>query len=120
MTLKSIPEALDIRNHILKSFEAALNATEESRLSSLLTFVIVDGGATGVELAGALAEMKKYILPKDYPELDPESMQVTLVDSTAKLLGSMSEKASASALRFAFLLQMSSGWPALLETFCRG
>ncbi|HUW93894.1 MAG TPA: NAD(P)/FAD-dependent oxidoreductase [Bacteroidales bacterium] len=115
MTLKSIPEALDIRNHILQSFEAALNTPEENRSSSLLAFVIVGGGPTGVELAGALAEMKKYILPKDYPELDPARMQVTLIDSNAKLLGSMSEKASASALRFVKKL----GVNVILNTFVR-
>jgi NADH:ubiquinone reductase (H+-translocating) len=100
LTLKTISEALYIRNHILQSFEKALNTRSEEEIDSLLSFVIVGGGPTGVELAGALAEMRKYILPKDYPELDQRKMKVTIIDATSKLLGSMSEKASRNALRF--------------------
>lgn len=100
MTLKSVPDALAIRNHILASFEKALNKDNEDEINSLLTFVIVGGGATGVELAGALAEMKKYILPKDYPELDQHKMQVIIIDASGKLLGSMSEQASKNSLKY--------------------
>jgi NADH:ubiquinone reductase (H+-translocating) len=100
MTLKSIPEALDIRNHILNSFESALTTHNEAEVDELLNFVIVGGGPTGVELAGALAEIRKYVVPKDYPELDSERMRVTLIDAGPKLLGSMSEESSSKALRF--------------------
>lgn len=100
MTLKSIPEALSIRNHLLQSIEEALNSEEKDAMISLMTFLIVGGGATGVELAGALAEMKKYILPKDYPELDPGIMTVTLIDASPRLLGSMSIFASENALKY--------------------
>ena len=107
MTLKSIPEALGIRNHILESFEEALSVTDDTRVASLLSFVIVGGGATGVELAGALAEMKKYILPKDYPEIDPAKMQVTLIDASDRLLGSMSQQASENAFIFVKKLKIN-------------
>ncbi|NDW17922.1 NAD(P)/FAD-dependent oxidoreductase [Dysgonomonas sp. 216] len=95
--LKSIPEALLMRNRILMSLENALNAKNEDELKRLLTFVIVGGGATGVELAGALADMKKTILPKDYPELDFSKMEIHLVDASPRLLFGMSENASANA-----------------------
>ena len=66
-------------------------------MRELLTFVIVGGGATGVELSGALADMKKTILPKDYPELDFNKMEIHLVDASPRLLFAMSEEASAKA-----------------------
>jgi NADH:ubiquinone reductase (H+-translocating) len=100
MTLKSIPEALYMRNHILQSFERALTTQNDDEVDELLNFVIVGGGPTGVELAGALAEMRKYVLPKDYPELDNMKMKVTIIDATSKLLGTMSEKSSLNALKF--------------------
>lgn len=100
MPLKTIPEALFIRNHILHSFEKALNTHNEDEIDLLLTFVIAGGGPTGVELAGALAEMRKYVLPKDYPELDHRKVKITIIDAAPKLLASMSENASRKALRF--------------------
>ena len=92
--LKSVSESLLIRNRILLSFEQALNTTSPEELKKMLTFVIIGGGATGVELAGALADMKKNILPKDYPELDLNLMQIHLVDASPRLLAAMSEHAS--------------------------
>ncbi|GIW91878.1 MAG: hypothetical protein KatS3mg109_2310 [Pirellulaceae bacterium] len=68
--MKSVSEAIALRNTILANFEAAMNEKDPERVARLLNVVIVGGGPTGVELAGALAEMKKFILPKDYPELD--------------------------------------------------
>lgn len=95
--LKSISESLLARNRILLSFEKALSVKAEEKLKELLTFVIVGGGATGVELAGALADMKKTVLPKDYPELDFNKMEIHLVDASPRLLFGMSEEASAKA-----------------------
>jgi len=95
--LKSISEALLARNRILLSFEKALSVRSEEKLKELLTFVIVGGGATGVELSGALADMKKTVLPKDYPELDFNKMEIHLVDASPRLLFGMSEEASAKA-----------------------
>lgn len=95
--LKSISESLLARNRILLSFEKALSARTEEKVRELLTFVIVGGGATGVELAGALADMKKTVLPKDYPELDFDKMEIHLVDASPRLLFAMSPEASAKA-----------------------
>lgn len=95
--LKSISESLLARNRILLSFEKALTARTENKVRELLNFVIVGGGATGVELAGALADMKKTVLPKDYPELDFDKMEIHLVDASPRLLSGMSETASAKA-----------------------
>ena len=55
----------------------------------LLSFLVVGGGPAGVEIAGALGEMKKYVLPKEYPDIDPEEVRITLVEGTGKLLGAM-------------------------------
>lgn len=97
--LKSVSESLLLRNRMLLSFEEALSAKDEDELKEILTFVIVGGGATGVELAGALADMRKSILPKDYPEIDFSKMEIHLVDASPRLLFAMSEKASEGAAK---------------------
>ncbi len=95
--LKSVSESLLMRNRILLSLEEALSASDEDELKETLSFVIVGGGATGVELAGALADMQKSILPKDYPEIDFSKMEIHLVDASPRLLFAMSENASEKA-----------------------
>ena len=95
--LKSVSESLLARNRILLSFEEAVGAKDDEHLKEILSFVIVGGGATGVELSGALADMRKTILPKDYPEVDFKKMEIHLVDASPRLLSGMSEKASAKA-----------------------
>ncbi|NUY82603.1 NAD(P)/FAD-dependent oxidoreductase [Flavobacterium sp. MAH-1] len=87
--MKSVPEAMQLRNRILETFEQAL-ITPPDQLQSLLNFVIVGGGPTGVELAGALAEMKKNILPKDYPDQDFSKLTVYLLEGLPNLLNAMS------------------------------
>jgi NADH dehydrogenase len=88
--MKSVPEAIQLRNRILQTFEDVLVAKPEN-LQSLLNFVIVGGGPTGVELAGALAEMKKNILPKDYPDKDFSKLTIYLLEGTPNVLNPMSE-----------------------------
>ena len=88
--MKSIGESLGLRNTILINFEKALNTTDLTEQRTLMNLVIVGGGPTGVELSGALAEMKNYVLPKDYPELDFRNMHIYLVEAGKKLLGAMS------------------------------
>ncbi|WP_211165376.1 NAD(P)/FAD-dependent oxidoreductase [Flavobacterium silvaticum] len=88
--MKSVPEAIQLRNRILETFEQAVLAPE-AEMQSLLNFVIVGGGPTGVELAGALAEMKKYILPKDYPDQDFSKLTVYLLEGLPNLLNAMSD-----------------------------
>jgi len=98
MQLKSIPDALDLRSDILQEFEKALHANgSEERI---LNFVIVGGGPTGVETAGALAEIKKNVLPSDYSELDASKMQVYLIEAAPRVLASMSEISSHKAKQF--------------------
>ena len=97
--LKNVSEALLMRNRILLSFEEALCADNEEKLRRKLTFIVVGGGATGIELAGALADMKRSILPKDYPELDFSKMEIHLIDASPRLLTAMSEEASAEAAK---------------------
>ena len=81
--MKTIPEAIQLRNRILQTFEDALNTTDQDKLQSLLNFVIVGGGPTGVELAGALSEMKRYILPKDYPDKDFSKLTIYLLEGSS-------------------------------------
>lgn len=100
MEMKSIPQSLNIRSLILENFEAALLTSDIEERTALMNFVIVGGGPTGVELAGALAEMKKGILPKDYPDLDIRLMQINLIQGSDKLLDAMSSKASKKAEDF--------------------
>ncbi len=96
--LKSISEALYLRNKILEDLEKALMIKGDEDISPLLDIVIVGGGPTGVEIAGALAELKKHILPRDYPDLEVEKMNIHLIQSANSLLPSMSEKSSSKAL----------------------
>lgn len=95
--LKSISEAILIRNRILLSLEQAANNTNKEELNQFLCFTIIGGGATGVELAGALADMKKFVLPKDYPEINFEKMEIHLIDASPRLLAGLSERASKTA-----------------------
>lgn len=92
--MKSTVEALQIRHRLIQNFEDALLAKTDEDVQRLMNIVIVGGGATGVEIAGALAEMKRYVLPKDYPELDFNKMNIYLVEGGDRTLGSMSEKSS--------------------------
>lgn len=100
MAMKTIPQSLNIRSLILENFEQAVLTKDESEKNSLINFVLVGAGPTGVELAGALAEMKKAILQKDYPDLDIAKMEINLIQSGDRILNTMSEKSSAEAERF--------------------
>lgn len=96
--MKSVSEALYLRNTILSDYEKAITATEYGFRQGYLDIVIVGGGPTGVEVAGALAEMRKYIIPKDYPEIDNEEIDIHLVQGGDRLLEGMSERCSGKAL----------------------
>jgi NADH dehydrogenase len=93
LPMKSVGEALGLRNRLLENFEKALVSDNEEDKAALLTVVVVGGGPTGVEVSGTLAEMKRHVLPKDYPELDFDLMQIYIVESGAELLGPMSKNA---------------------------
>jgi len=89
--MKSVPEAIQLRNRILETFEDAVS-TKTDDLQYLLNFVIVGGGPTGVELAGALAEMKKNVLPKDYPDKDFSKLTIYLLEGSPYVLNPMSDE----------------------------
>ena len=100
MQLKSIPDALDLRSDILQEFEKALSEKNADNIDRILNFVVVGGGPTGVETAGALAEIKKNVLPADYKELDAKKMQVHLIEAAPRVLAAMSEISSRKAKQF--------------------
>ncbi|MCL6275338.1 NAD(P)/FAD-dependent oxidoreductase [Muricauda sp. 2012CJ35-5] len=100
MAMKTIPQSLNLRSLILENFEQALLTDDLHERDALMNFVIVGGGPTGVELAGALAEIKKGILPKDYPDLDTRRAQINLVQGGDRLLPAMSKIASSKAEKF--------------------
>lgn len=98
--MKSVSEALTLRNTILLHLENALSETDRENKKRLMNIVVVGGGPTGVEVSGTLAEMKKCILPKDYPELDFKMMQVYLLEGSPKVLNGMSQHASEKAHKY--------------------
>lgn len=100
MQMKDIPQALDLRSYILENFEEALLTENDPDREELVNIAIVGGGPTGVELAGAIGEMRKSILPKDYPELDFRKMQIHLFESGDRLLGAMHPDNSAKSLKY--------------------
>lgn len=100
LSMKTTAEAIFLRNRILQSFEKAMFENDLKVKQKLLSIAIVGGGPTGVELAGAIAEMRNHILPKDYPEIDFSMMNVMLFEASDRLLISMSQKSSNKALQF--------------------
>ncbi|HEY6505799.1 MAG TPA: FAD-dependent oxidoreductase, partial [Chitinophagaceae bacterium] len=98
--MKSTVEALQLRYRILHNLEESLTIKDKAELQRRMNMVVVGGGPTGVEISGALAEMKKYILPKEYPELDFSKMNIYLLEGAGKTLGTMSEKSSAHSLKY--------------------
>jgi NADH:quinone reductase (non-electrogenic) len=98
--MKSTVEALQLRHKLISNFEEALLVKGPAELQRLMNIVVVGGGPTGVELSGALAGMKSYVLPKDYPELDFSKMNIYLLEGNDRTLATMSEKSSADSLRY--------------------
>ena len=115
--MKSTVEALQLRHRLLHNFEDALTAKSAAELQSLMTIVIVGGGPTGVELSGAIADMRKYQLPKDYPELDFGKMKIILLEGTGKTLGGMSNKSSEQSAKYLLKLGVIVMTNTLLKTF---
>lgn len=100
MPMKTVTEALHLRSLILQNFEQALLTTDVAEREALMTHVIVGGGPTGVELAGSLCELKKHVLPNDYPELDFRKMRVILVENGGEVLQAMSPASRVKAKRY--------------------
>ncbi|MCG7858424.1 NAD(P)/FAD-dependent oxidoreductase [Flavihumibacter sediminis] len=99
-SMKSTVEALQIRHRLMENLEAAVTENDPDELQRLLNVVVVGGGATGVEVSGAIAEMKNYVLPKDYPELDFGNMNIYLVEGSGKVLSTMSSESSEQAAKY--------------------
>lgn len=97
--LKSLKESLNLRSLLLENLEKAAITTDEKERQQLTNVVIVGGGPAGVELAGALAEFKKFVLPKDYPYFNKETMNLYLIEAGTRLLAAMSESSSATTLK---------------------
>ncbi|HQW23120.1 MAG TPA: NAD(P)/FAD-dependent oxidoreductase [Bacteroidia bacterium] len=91
LALKSVTDALNIRSFVLQKFEAALLEKSKEEQKRMMNFVVVGGGPTGVEISGALAELKRHVLPHDYPELDISMMEISILESGENVLDVMSE-----------------------------
>lgn len=100
LPMKTVKEALELRNALLTNLEEALTSTSEEECDELLNVVVAGGGATGVEIAGVLAEMKRFVLPRDYPGLPADRMRIRLVEAADRLLAGMSRHSSDAAARF--------------------
>ena len=98
--MKTVPEAMGLRNALLSNFERALTCATEEERQELLNVVIVGGGATGVEIAGALSEMKRYVIPYDYPDMDSSLMHIYLIEAGDRLLTGLSQESSQKAYDF--------------------
>ncbi len=93
-TLKSAPQSIRCRNQILYNLEKAANTKDPETRRRLLSFVVIGGGPTGVEIAGALGEMKRYVVPREYPSIPQQDMRIVLVEAAPKLLGTMDPRSS--------------------------
>lgn len=98
--MRTLSEAMGLRNALLSNLERALTCATEEERQELLNVVIVGGGATGVEIAGAISEMKRYVIPYDYPDMDASHMHIYLLEAADKLLAAMSPESSEKALKF--------------------
>lgn len=100
MPMKTVEEAMAMRNALLANLEKSLTTEDLKERQALQNIVIVGGGATGVEVSGALSEMKKFVIPKDYPEMEIHKVNVYLIEAGPKLLAAMSANASENAEKF--------------------
>jgi NADH dehydrogenase len=114
--MKTIAEVIDLRNNLLMNFENALMTQEEIEKEKFLNIVIIGGGPSGVEIAGALAEMNKHIIPKDYPELKTNIPKIHLIEAEERILSMMSHESSEKAREFL----EKSGVNVLLKTKATG
>ena len=97
--LKDIPDAIAIRNHVLTCFEQAMLEPDPEKRRTLLTFIVVGGGPTGVEMAGALSELIRLVLVKDYPRLNIKDVRILLLEATDKLLAALPERLREAAVK---------------------
>jgi len=117
MPMKTVPEALNLRSLILQNFEKALLTDDLKERARLMNYVIVGGGPTGVELAGALAELKNHVLPNDYPDLDIRRMSIHLVEAGPNLLGAMSDTSRAKSEAYLEKMGVHTWTDTLVESY---
>jgi len=115
--MKSVVEALQLRHRLIRNFENALVVKDPNELQKLMNIVVVGGGPTGVEISGALAEMKKYVLPKDYPELDFSKMNIYLLEGGPKTLGTTSARSAEQSQKYLIRLGVTVMTNTLVSDF---
>lgn len=117
LPMKSTVEALQLRHRLIHNFEDALTESDATRLKRLMTVVVVGAGPTGVELSGAIAEMKSNALPKDYPDLDFTKMDIILLEGSDRTLANMSEKSSVQSQSYLEKLGVKVKTGAFVKTY---
>lgn len=115
--LKSVVNALDIRSRLLQNLERAAISCVDNDKKQLASVAIVGGGPAGIEMAGALAEFRKYVLPKDYPELKDSGMKITLLEGAGSLLGAMPEILSAKTLKYLHNMQVDVRLNSIVKSY---
>lgn len=98
--MKTVPQALNLRSLILENFEEATITKDSKKRKALLNFVVAGAGPTGVELSGALAELRKNVIPKDYQDIDPDDIEIHLIEGLDKILPPMSDESSKNAQHY--------------------
>ena len=117
LPLKSVPDALNIRNFILQNLEQVTHTEDPQQQAELMNIAIIGGGPAGVELAGALGEMKRHVLPKDFPGFDFSRMSITVFEAAPRLLGAMSQEASDNCKRYLADIGVDVRLGAKVETY---
>lgn len=115
--IKTISQSALTRDEIIDRLERGSMSKDPELRRQLLSFLVVGGGPAGVEIAGALGEMKKYVLPKEYPDINPDDVRITLIEGSGKLLGAMREKSSANALKYLKELMVDVRLNTLLKSY---
>lgn len=119
-TLKSTAEAIRCRNEILDRLERASVTSDAELRRRLLTFCVVGGGPTGVEIAGAIGEFKRYALSKEYPELKPEDLRIIIIEGNDRLLSAMSPRSSAEATKALGQLMVEVRTGSVMKSYDQG
>lgn len=120
LPLKRVVHALDLRSHILQTFEQAELTEDPDKFDKMMNITVVGGGPTGVEVSGALAELRNHILPSDYPDLDFSRMQINLVEGSDRLLNGMSDKSGKEALDYLKKLRVNVQLNSMVQSFENG
>lgn len=116
-TIKSTDESVRCRNDILRRLEKAAIETSEQKRREMLHFVVVGGGPTGVEIAGALGEMKRYVIPREYPSIRQSDVSITIIEGSSRLLRTMSESSSKRAAEGLGALMVETKLNSILKTY---